>query len=128
MLQIRIHGRGGQGVVTAVDVLSVAAFLEDKHALPVEDMIIDLIDEPVLADTERLASGEARILLFLMTGRRSPEEISAKLSAEKSNGEAFIRKIIVRNQQGQGCQPRILQCAVSTRSALDGSSVDLRRR
>jgi hypothetical protein len=128
MLQIRIHGRGGQGVVTAVDVLSVAAFLEDKHALPVEDMIIDLIDEPVLADTERLASGEARILLFLMTGRRSPEEISAKLSAEESNGEAFIRKIIVRNQQGQGRQPRVLQGAVSTRSTLNGSSVDLRRR
>jgi len=32
MFQIRIHGRGGQGVVTAAAVLSVAAFLEDKHA------------------------------------------------------------------------------------------------
>ncbi len=32
MLQIRIHGRGGQGVVTAAELLSVAAFLEGKHA------------------------------------------------------------------------------------------------
>ncbi|HTT49706.1 MAG TPA: 2-oxoacid:acceptor oxidoreductase family protein [Pseudolabrys sp.] len=32
MFQIRIHGRGGQGVVTAAAVLSVAAFLENKYA------------------------------------------------------------------------------------------------
>jgi pyruvate ferredoxin oxidoreductase gamma subunit len=32
MLQIRIHGRGGQGVVTAAELLSVAAFLEGRHA------------------------------------------------------------------------------------------------
>ena len=32
MFQVRIHGRGGQGVVTAAEVLSVAAFLEGKHA------------------------------------------------------------------------------------------------
>jgi pyruvate ferredoxin oxidoreductase gamma subunit len=32
MFQIRIHGRGGQGVVTAAELLSVAGFLEGKHA------------------------------------------------------------------------------------------------
>ena len=32
MFQIRIHGRGGQGAVTAAEMLSVAAFLEGKHA------------------------------------------------------------------------------------------------
>ena len=32
MFQIRIHGRGGQGVVTATEMLSVAAFEEGKHA------------------------------------------------------------------------------------------------
>src|SRR3974390_1567609 len=31
MFQVRIHGRGGQGVVTAAEVLSVAAYLEGKH-------------------------------------------------------------------------------------------------
>ncbi|SRR5579883_140267 len=32
MFEIRIHGRGGQGVVTAAELLSVAAFREGKHA------------------------------------------------------------------------------------------------
>lgn len=32
MFQIRIHGRGGQGVVTGAEMLSVAAFKEGKHA------------------------------------------------------------------------------------------------
>ncbi len=32
IFQIRIHGRGGQGVVTAAELMSVAAFIEDKHA------------------------------------------------------------------------------------------------
>ena len=30
--QVRIHGRGGQGVVTAAELLSVAAFREGRHA------------------------------------------------------------------------------------------------
>jgi pyruvate ferredoxin oxidoreductase gamma subunit len=33
MLQIRIHGRGGQGVVTAAELLSMAAFIDGKFAL-----------------------------------------------------------------------------------------------
>jgi pyruvate ferredoxin oxidoreductase gamma subunit len=33
MFTVRIHGRGGQGVVTAADVLSVAAFDEGKYSL-----------------------------------------------------------------------------------------------
>jgi pyruvate ferredoxin oxidoreductase gamma subunit len=32
MFELRIHGRGGQGVVTAAEMLSVAAFEEDRHA------------------------------------------------------------------------------------------------
>jgi pyruvate ferredoxin oxidoreductase gamma subunit len=32
MFQMRIHGRGGQGAVTAAELLSVAAFLEGKYA------------------------------------------------------------------------------------------------
>jgi pyruvate ferredoxin oxidoreductase gamma subunit len=32
LLQVRIHGRGGQGVVTAAELLSVAAFAEGRHA------------------------------------------------------------------------------------------------
>ena len=32
MFEVRIHGRGGQGVVTAAELLSVAAFLEGRCA------------------------------------------------------------------------------------------------
>jgi len=32
MFQVRFHGRGGQGVVTAAEMLSLAAFKETKHA------------------------------------------------------------------------------------------------
>ncbi|HEY1238166.1 MAG TPA: 2-oxoacid:acceptor oxidoreductase family protein [Solirubrobacterales bacterium] len=32
MFQVRIHGRGGQGVVTAAEMLSIAAFEDGKHA------------------------------------------------------------------------------------------------
>ena len=32
MFEVRIHGRGGQGAVTAAEMLSIAAFLEGRHA------------------------------------------------------------------------------------------------
>jgi len=32
MFQLRIHGRGGQGVVTAAELVSVAASIEGRHA------------------------------------------------------------------------------------------------
>jgi len=32
MFQVRIHGRGGQGVVAAAEILSMAAFAEGRHA------------------------------------------------------------------------------------------------
>jgi pyruvate ferredoxin oxidoreductase gamma subunit len=32
VFQVRLHGRGGQGVVTAAELLAVAAFAEDRYA------------------------------------------------------------------------------------------------
>lgn len=32
VIQVRIHGRGGQGVVTTAELLALAAFLENRHA------------------------------------------------------------------------------------------------
>lgn len=32
MFQVRIHGRGGQGAVTAAEMLSIAAFVKGRHA------------------------------------------------------------------------------------------------
>ena len=49
MLQVRIHGRGGQGVVTAAELLSVAAFLEGKFALAFPSFGSERTGAPVAA-------------------------------------------------------------------------------
>jgi pyruvate ferredoxin oxidoreductase gamma subunit len=49
MFQIRIHGRGGQGVVSAAEMLSVAAFLEGKYAQAVPSFGSERMGAPVLS-------------------------------------------------------------------------------
>jgi len=49
MFQIRIHGRGGQGVVTAAEMLSVAAFCEGKHAQAFPSFGSERTGAPVVA-------------------------------------------------------------------------------
>jgi pyruvate ferredoxin oxidoreductase gamma subunit len=49
MFQIRIHGRGGQGVVTATEMLSVAAFQEGRHAQAFPSFGSERTGAPVVA-------------------------------------------------------------------------------
>ena len=49
LFQVRIHGRGGQGVVSAAEMLSVAAFLEDKHAQAFPSFGSERMGAPVMA-------------------------------------------------------------------------------
>jgi pyruvate ferredoxin oxidoreductase gamma subunit len=49
MLQIRIHGRGGQGVVTAAEMLSVAAFEQGRHAQAFPSFGSERTGAPVVA-------------------------------------------------------------------------------
>jgi pyruvate ferredoxin oxidoreductase gamma subunit len=49
MFQVRIHGRGGQGVVSAAEMLSVAAFLEGKHAQAFPSFGSERTGAPVVA-------------------------------------------------------------------------------
>ena len=49
MFQVRIHGRGGQGVVSGAEILSVAAFLEGKHAQAFPSFGSERMGAPVLA-------------------------------------------------------------------------------
>jgi pyruvate ferredoxin oxidoreductase gamma subunit len=49
MFQVRIHGRGGQGVVTAAEMLSVAAFLEGHHAQAFPTFGSERMGAPVVA-------------------------------------------------------------------------------
>jgi pyruvate ferredoxin oxidoreductase gamma subunit len=49
MFQVRIHGRGGQGVVTATELLSVAAFREGRHAQAFPSFGSERMGAPVVA-------------------------------------------------------------------------------
>jgi pyruvate ferredoxin oxidoreductase gamma subunit len=60
MFQVRIHGRGGQGVVTAAELLSVAAFREGRHAQAFPSFGSERTGAPVVAFC-RIADQEIRI-------------------------------------------------------------------
>jgi pyruvate ferredoxin oxidoreductase gamma subunit len=49
VFQVRIHGRGGQGAVTAAELLSVAAFLEGRHAQAFPSFGSERTGAPVMA-------------------------------------------------------------------------------
>src|SRR5215207_9927388 len=49
MFQVRIHGRGGQGVVTTAELLSVAAFSEGRHAQAFPSFGSERTGAPVVA-------------------------------------------------------------------------------
>lgn len=49
MFQVRIHGRGGQGVVTAAEMLSVAAFGEGREAQAFPSFGSERMGAPVVA-------------------------------------------------------------------------------
>ncbi|WP_043819976.1 2-oxoacid:acceptor oxidoreductase family protein, partial [Rubrivivax gelatinosus] len=49
MLQIRLHGRGGQGTVTAAEMLSLAAFEQGRHAQAFPSFGSERTGAPVVA-------------------------------------------------------------------------------
>jgi len=49
VFQIRIHGRGGQGVVSGAEMLSVAAFMEGRHAQAFPSFGSERTGAPVMA-------------------------------------------------------------------------------
>jgi pyruvate ferredoxin oxidoreductase gamma subunit len=49
VFQLRIHGRGGQGVVTAAEMFSIAAFAEDRHAQAFPSFGSERTGAPVVA-------------------------------------------------------------------------------
>ncbi|MGE5638543.1 MAG: 2-oxoacid:acceptor oxidoreductase family protein [Clostridia bacterium] len=60
MFQVRIHGRGGQGVVTAAEMLSIAAFREGRHAQAFPSFGSERTGAPVVAFC-RIADREIRL-------------------------------------------------------------------
>ena len=59
MFQVRFHGRGGQGVVTAAETLSIAAFVEGRHAQAFPTFGSERTGAPVVAFC-RIADEELR--------------------------------------------------------------------
>jgi pyruvate ferredoxin oxidoreductase gamma subunit len=49
MFQVRFHGRGGQGVVTAAELLASAAFREDRHAQAFPSFGSERMGAPVMS-------------------------------------------------------------------------------
>ncbi len=49
MFQVRIHGRGGQGVVTAAELLSIAGFVQGRHAQAFPSFGSERTGAPVVA-------------------------------------------------------------------------------
>ena len=60
MLQIRIHGRGGQGVVSAAEMLSLAAFEQGRHAQAFPSFGSERTGAPVVAFC-RIADQDIRL-------------------------------------------------------------------
>ena len=60
MFQVRIHGRGGQGVVTGAEMLSVAAFLEGRHSQAFPSFGSERMGAPVVAFC-RISDREIRL-------------------------------------------------------------------
>jgi pyruvate ferredoxin oxidoreductase gamma subunit len=60
MFQVRIHGRGGQGVVTAAEMLSIAAFIEGRHAQAFPSFGSERTGAPVVAFC-RIDDNEIRV-------------------------------------------------------------------
>jgi pyruvate ferredoxin oxidoreductase alpha subunit len=105
MLEIRIHGRGGQGVVTAAELLSAAAFAEGKYAQafpsfgsertgapvvsfcriddkpirvrePVMHPQVLIIQDPTLLHQVDVFAGAGRDALLLINSVRPPSELA----------------------------------------------------
>lgn len=60
MFELRIHGRGGQGVVTAAEMMSVAAFAEGRHAQAFPSFGSERMGAPVVAFC-RISDREIRL-------------------------------------------------------------------
>ncbi len=104
MFQIRLHGRGGQGVVTAAEMLSLAAFMEGHFAQafpsfgsertgapvvafaridnreirrhePIEEPDVVLVQDRTLLETVDVFAGLSSNGYVLVNSAASPEEI-----------------------------------------------------
>ncbi|EQD57824.1 pyruvate/ketoisovalerate oxidoreductase, gamma subunit, partial [mine drainage metagenome] len=60
MFELRIHGRGGQGVVTAAEIFSISAFVEGRNAQAFPSFGSERMGAPVVSFC-RIADREIRL-------------------------------------------------------------------
>ena len=70
MFQIRLHGRGGQGVVTSAEMLSLAAFTEGHATL--ELFGVSAVNVPEHRLSLSLASAASRFVFVNRSWNRMP--------------------------------------------------------
>ena len=81
MFQIRLHGRGGQGVVTSAEMLSLAAFTEGVSDKPIRlrEPIMEpdavLIQDRTLLESVNVFSGLTENAYVLLNSSQSPEDL-----------------------------------------------------
>ena len=119
MFAVRIHGRGGQGAVTAAELLSVAAFDEGRHAQafptfgsertgapvvafcriddrpirlrePIADPDALIVQDPTLLHQVNLFAGLRRDGFLLLNTSRSLEELGLDELVERLTSEHVI--------------------------------------
>ncbi len=120
MLDVRIHGRGGQGVVTAAELLSLAAFDQGLHAQavpsfgsertgapvvaycridvrpirahdPITDPDAVLVQDPTLLRVPGVLSGLVATGLLLVNSGRSPSELGLdRLAPQLAPGRRVV--------------------------------------
>ena len=70
MFQIRLHGRGGQGVVTSAEMLSLAAFTEGHYAQAFPSFGSERTGAPVVAFAR--VSDKSRFVFVNRSWNRMP--------------------------------------------------------
>lgn len=105
MVEVRIHGRGGQGVVTAADLLAMAAFEDGHHAQAFPSFGSERMGAPVVSycriSDEEIRSREPVLepdLVVVQDPTLLP--IMDVFSGLKSNGWALINSTKPLNELG----------------------------
>ena len=118
MFQVRIHGRGGQGVVTAAEMLSIAAFAEGKHSqafpsfgsermgAPVVSYV--RIDDAPIELTEPVMEPDLLIIQDPSQTRENHAPILEKNTAAKIAAKTAIMNRTTRGSDLTGCSSAVM--------------------
>jgi pyruvate ferredoxin oxidoreductase gamma subunit len=95
MFQVRIHGRGGQGVVTAAELLSIAAFLEGKHAQAFPSFGSERTGSPVVSFC-RIDDKEIRLREPIL----EPDGLIVQVNTNKGFDELHLSDVVAKLPNG----------------------------